>query len=58
MPTHRRTVAAALVAFPVLWLEARAQPTTRLHATPAQTEGPFYPLRLPKDADHDLLRNG
>lgn len=58
MPTYRRTVAAALVAFPALWLGARAQPATRLHPTPAQTEGPFYPLRFPKDADHDLLRNG
>jgi protocatechuate 3,4-dioxygenase beta subunit len=26
--------------------------------TPAQAEGPFYPLREPMDADHDLLRNG
>ena len=26
--------------------------------TPAQTEGPFYPVSLPKDSDFDLLRNG
>jgi len=26
--------------------------------TPAQAEGPFYPLREPVDADYDLLRNG
>jgi len=24
--------------------------------TPAQTEGPFYPLRLPLDSDNDLVR--
>ncbi len=54
----RRTVAAALIAAPALWLGARAQPTPARVATPSQTEGPFYPVRLPKDADHDLLRNG
>jgi protocatechuate 3,4-dioxygenase beta subunit len=27
-------------------------------ATPAQTEGPFYPVALPADPDADLLRNG
>lgn len=54
----RRTVAAALVVAPALWLGARAQPVAARTATPAQTEGPFYPVRLPDDADHDLLRNG
>ncbi|WP_372828587.1 intradiol ring-cleavage dioxygenase [Polaromonas sp.] len=55
---RRRTVAAALVAAPALWLGARAQPTPARRATPAQSEGPFYPLDFPKDSDHDLLRNG
>ena len=32
--------------------------TSRLRATPAQTEGPFYPVREPRDADFDLLKNG
>ncbi|RST49186.1 protocatechuate 3,4-dioxygenase [Variovorax sp. MHTC-1] len=54
----RRTVAAALVAAPALWLGARAQPQAARVATPSQTEGPFYPVRLPQDADNDLLRNG
>jgi protocatechuate 3,4-dioxygenase, beta subunit len=58
MPLQRRTAAAALVALPTLWLGARAQPAARARATPAQTEGPFYPVRLPADADNDLLRNG
>ena len=26
--------------------------------TPSQTEGPFYPVKLPQDTDFDLLRNG
>jgi protocatechuate 3,4-dioxygenase, beta subunit len=54
----RRTVAAALVAVPALWLGPRAQPAPGRRATPAQTEGPFYPVAFPKDSDHDLLRNG
>lgn len=55
---RRRTVAAALVALPAFWLGPRAQPSAARRATPAQTEGPYYPLVLPKDSDHDLLRNG
>ena len=31
---------------------------TQRRATPAQTEGPFYPVTEPKDADYDLLKNG
>lgn len=27
-------------------------------ATPSQTEGPYYPVKEPKDADFDLLKNG
>jgi protocatechuate 3,4-dioxygenase, beta subunit len=55
---RRRVVAAALVFAPALWLGARAQPTAARRATPAQTEGPFYPVEFPKDTDYDLLRNG
>lgn len=60
MPTRlpRRTVTVALVAAPALWLGVRAQPATTRVATPSQTEGPFYPVQLPADADNDLLRNG
>ena len=54
----RRTVAAALVAAPALWLGARAQPAAARVATPSQTGGPFYPVRLPEDSDNDLLHNG
>lgn len=54
----RRHAAAALVALPFGWTGARAQPSTPRRPTPAQTEGPFYPVQLPADADADLLRNG
>jgi protocatechuate 3,4-dioxygenase beta subunit len=37
---------------------ARAQARAAPRATPAQTEGPFYPVRAPRDADFDLLKNG
>jgi len=57
-PLQRRSVAAALVALPTLWLGARAQAQVQRRATPSQTEGPFYPVSLPADSDHDLLRNG
>ncbi len=54
----RRALTAALIAAPALWLGPRAQPAPVRRPTPAQTEGPFYPLTFPKDSDHDLLRNG
>ena len=53
----RRVAGAALVIAPTLLLGVRAQPSMR-RATPAQTEGPFYPVQLPADQDADLLRNG
>jgi protocatechuate 3,4-dioxygenase beta subunit len=52
----RLAAGAALLALPALSLSVRAQP--RLRATPAQTEGPFYPLTLPSDTDADLLTQG
>ena len=56
---RRRTIAAAaLIAAPALWLGVRAQPASTRRPTPAQTEGPFYPVTFPKDVDYDLLRNG
>lgn len=55
---RRQMLAAALVGMPALWLGVRAQPTPARRATPAQSEGPFYPVDFPKDIDYDLLRNG
>lgn len=53
----RRSAVAALVALPALLRGVHAQ-SAALRRTPAQTEGPFYPVALPADSDHDLLRNG
>jgi protocatechuate 3,4-dioxygenase, beta subunit len=53
---NRRAVTASLIAFPMVWTTARAQAARR--PTPSQTEGPFYPVSLPRDSDFDLLRNG
>jgi len=55
---RRRAVGAVLVVAPALLLGVRAQVATGRRPTPAQTEGPFYPVAFPKDSDHDLLRNG
>ncbi len=53
--------AVASVATPA-WLTPAlaqtAQPSTPRRPTPGQTEGPFYPVRLPADGDADLMRNG
>lgn len=60
-PQRRRSVVlaagAALVATPMGVLRAAAQAAAR-RPTPAQTEGPFYPVALPADSDADLLVNG
>lgn len=50
--------AVALIACPALHLGVRAAPATALRPTPAQTEGPFYPVQLPEDSDADLLTHG
>ena len=56
LPARRRTLAllsalAAAAATPAFAEERRA-----LEATPGDAEGPFYPRRLPADADADLTR--
>lgn len=57
LPSRRRIVtAAALLAAPAVWRAAVAQGAQR--PTPAQTEGPFYPVELPADTDFDLLAQG
>jgi len=52
---HRLALAAAMLMAPALQVRAKS-PARRL--TPAQTEGPFYPVSLPADTDFDLLRQG
>lgn len=57
-PARRRLVigSAVLLAAPAVWRGALAAGPLRV--TPGQTEGPFYPVRLPDDADFDLLVQG
>ncbi len=61
MPSRRRTLrlgaSVALIPLPALHLPVRIHAATR-RLTPAQSEGPFYPDRLPDDSDGDLLANG
>jgi protocatechuate 3,4-dioxygenase, beta subunit len=58
---HRRgllvAAGAALMASGGIPLRAWAQAAVR-QPTPAQSEGPFYPVELPADHDADLLLNG
>ena len=54
----RRALVAAFVAVPLMWTGTRARAQTERRLTPSQTEGPYYPVALPKDADFDLLKNG
>jgi protocatechuate 3,4-dioxygenase, beta subunit len=59
LPFSRRRLvlaAAATLAAPAVWRSAAAQGTQV--PTPAQAEGPFYPVALPADSDADLLANG
>ncbi|MEO6410696.1 MAG: protocatechuate 3,4-dioxygenase [Burkholderiaceae bacterium] len=55
---RRRTALrwVAALAAPAFIRDLRAQ--QRLRPTPAQTEGPFYPVELPADSDFDLLVQG
>lgn len=40
------------------WAGQTAWAATPRRLTPAQTEGPYYPVTLPADTDADLLRQG
>jgi protocatechuate 3,4-dioxygenase beta subunit len=60
---QRRAIVGAMMAAPMVWTLTRSRPAQAQTAsprilTPSQTEGPFYPVALPKDADFDLLKNG
>jgi protocatechuate 3,4-dioxygenase, beta subunit len=54
----RRRAVAAVIAMPALWTGARALAQARRRVTPSQTEGPYYPVTIPRDSDFDLLKNG
>ena len=50
---RRRIIAASIAGATVLGMPAILR--AALMATPAQTEGPFYPLNYPADSDNDLV---
>jgi protocatechuate 3,4-dioxygenase, beta subunit len=54
---RRRMLAASIVGAAALTLPAalRGLAAAALAPTPAQTEGPFYPLNYPADSDSDLV---
>jgi protocatechuate 3,4-dioxygenase beta subunit len=54
MPSRRRLLGTAAAA-PVLIAAPALVRATVLVPTPAQTEGPFYPVAIPADADSDLV---
>lgn len=57
---RRRRVSRLLALLPFAavapFRTAAAQPRAPLEVTPRDAEGPFYPRRIPADADHDLTR--
>ena len=56
--TRRHFLAGSAVGAAALWLPDYWQPgvlAQELTRTPAQTEGPFYPDKLPLDTDNDLI---
>ena len=58
--TARRKLISSAGAFLVAGASspAKAQSQMKRRATPSQTEGPYYPVKEPKDTDFDLLSNG
>lgn len=52
----RRRLLTGMAAAATAGLLGPLSAAAALLPTPAQTEGPFYPLRLPLDSDNDLVR--
>ncbi len=57
-PLSRRRFVLSATAAAGLAVPARVKAATDLMATPRQSEGPFYPDRLPLDTDNDLVSVG
>jgi protocatechuate 3,4-dioxygenase beta subunit len=55
IPNRRLFLASSAVALASPLWTVRGAYAEELTRTPAQTEGPFYPNRLPLDTDNDLL---
>lgn len=55
LPSRRLFIASAATAAVVPFWTVKGAFADELLRTPAQTEGPFYPDKLPLDTDNDLL---
>jgi protocatechuate 3,4-dioxygenase, beta subunit len=55
LPTDRRSFLSSLAAGAAAWWTVPGAFAEELSATPALTEGPFYPDKLPLDKDNDLI---
>ncbi|HJQ60277.1 MAG TPA: protocatechuate 3,4-dioxygenase [Vineibacter sp.] len=55
VPVARRRLLRAAAAAPALVAAPSLVRAQTLVPTPAQTEGPFYPVALPADSDNDLV---
>lgn len=56
VPLRRRELLIGAAALTVPALAPLASASAGLIVTPGQTEGPFYPVKLPPDMDADLVR--
>jgi protocatechuate 3,4-dioxygenase, beta subunit len=56
--TSRRTLITSAGALFAAGAANLSHAQSKRRATPAQTEGPYYPVKEPSDADFDLLSNG
>jgi protocatechuate 3,4-dioxygenase beta subunit len=56
VPFRRRDLLIGAAALTVPAFAPLASASTGLIVTPGQTEGPFYPVKLPPDMDADLVR--
>jgi protocatechuate 3,4-dioxygenase, beta subunit len=56
--SSRRSLIATASALLVASASNLTLAQAKRRATPSQTEGPYYPVKEPKDADFDLLKNG
>jgi len=55
LPSRRHFLASAATSAVLPWWTVKGAFADELVRTPDQTEGPFYPNRLPLDTDNDLI---
>ena len=55
LPSRRLFLASAATSAVLPWWTVKGAFADELTRTPDQTEGPFYPNKLPLDTDNDLI---